>query len=211
MKAEWRLPRLYTIIDVGMFEDKEKALQQTIDFAHELLEGGATLIQYRNKKGNAREILSHARELRRAIDARMTLIMNDRADLCMASGCDGVHVGQEDLSVEGVHRVLGESYFVGISTHNLKQIQHADQTAVDYIAVGPVFTTTTKTNPEPMVGLELIKAARKATSKQIVAIGGITRTNCRSVIEAGADSVAVIGDLQDSPRKRVEEFLRVLV
>jgi thiamine-phosphate pyrophosphorylase len=209
-KKEKKLPRLYTIIDVGMSEDQE-SVPQIMDFAGELLKGGATLIQYRNKRGNSREILSHARELRRAIGERMTLIMNDRADLCMAGGCDGVHLGQQDLSVEGARRMLGASFFVGISTHNLKQIQAADQAGVDYIAVGPVFSTRTKTNPEPVVGLELIRAARKATRKQIVAIGGITRSNCHSVIEAGADSVAVIGDLQHEPRKSVEEFLRLLV
>jgi len=210
-KKEKKLPRLYAIVDAGMFEGEEHAQQKTLDYARELLAGGATLIQYRNKKAVAGELLGHARELRRAVGKQAMLMMNDRADLCLASGCDGVHVGQEDLSVEGVRRVLGESFFVGVSTHNLKQILEADKTTADYIAVGPVFATKTKANPEPVVGLELIRAARKAASKPIVAIGGITRANCHSAIEAGADSVAVIGDLQDSPRKRVEEFLRVLV
>jgi thiamine-phosphate pyrophosphorylase len=99
---------------------------------------------------------------------------------------------------------------VGISTHDLPQVMEADRSSVDYIAVGPIFATTTKSNPEPVVGLEFIRAARKATAKPLVAIGGITRANCRAVIEAGADSVAVISDLRDSPQKAVEEFLRIL-
>jgi|SRR5579859_112498 len=210
MKKEEKLPRLYTIIDAGGFADGKNALRQAIDFAQQLLEGGATLIQYRNKKSGAIEMLSHVRELRRALGAHATLIMNDRADLCLACGCDGVHLGQEDLSVEGARSIVGEMALVGISTHNLQQISQADQTSADYIAVGPVFATRTKANPEPVVGLELIRAARKTTSKPVVAIGGITSANCRSVIEAGADSVAVISELQTSPRKSVEQFLKEL-
>jgi len=155
-------------------------------------------------------MLGHVRELRRVVGAHATLIVNDRADLCLACGCDGVHVGQEDLSVEGARSVVGENALVGVSTHNLQQISEADQTSADYIAVGPVFATKTKINPEPVVGLELIQAARKTTAKPIVAIGGITSANCRSVIEAGADSVAVISELQASARKSVEQFLREL-
>ncbi|HTC96029.1 MAG TPA: thiamine phosphate synthase [Terriglobales bacterium] len=205
-----KLPRFYAIIDAGRFADGKNALRQTVDFAQQLLEGGATLIQYRNKKSGAREMLSQVRELRRVAGAYATLIMNDRADLCLASGCDGVHVGQEDLSVEGARNIVGETAFVGISTHNMQQILQAAHTSADYIAVGPVFATKTKMNPEPVVGLELIRTARKTTSKPIVAIGGITNANCRSVIEAGADSIAVISGLQASPREGVEQFLREL-
>ena len=210
MNREGKLPRLYAIIDAGGFADGKNALRQTIDFAQQLLEGGATLVQYRNKKSGAIETLSQVRELRRVLGAHATLIMNDRADLCLASGCDGVHVGQEDLSVEGARSVVGETAWVGISTHNLQQVLQADQTSADYIAVGPVFATKTKINPEPVVGLELIRTARKTTAKPIVAIGGITSANCRSVIEAGADSVAVISELQTLPRRSVEQFLKEL-
>ncbi|HZR27403.1 MAG TPA: thiamine phosphate synthase [Terriglobales bacterium] len=210
MNREEKLPRLYAIIDAGRFAVGKNALRQTMDFAQQLLEGGATLIQYRNKKSGGMELLSHLRELRRVVGAHATLIMNDRADLCLSSGCDGVHLGQEDLSVEGARSIVGNSAIVGISTHNLQQISGADQTSADYIAVGPIFATSTKINPEPVVGLELIRAAREATRKPIVAIGGITCANCRSVIEAGADSVAVISELQTLPRKSVEQFLREL-
>jgi thiamine-phosphate pyrophosphorylase len=210
MKATGELPRLYPIIDSAMFMSQKNALELLIGFARELLQGGATLIQYRSKKAGAAEILIHVRELRRAVGSQAALIMNDRADLCLAGGCDGVHVGQQDLPVESARRVLGDAALVGISTHNLPQIVEADQTSADYIAVGPVFATKTKINPEPVVGLALIRAARKTTSKPIVAIGGISSANCRSVIEAGADSVAVISELQTSPRKSVEQFLKEL-
>ncbi len=136
--------------------------------------------------------------------------MNDRADLCLAADFDGVHVGQDDLSPAGARRVIGEKLLLGVSTHNPEQVKEANQTTADYIAIGPVFSTSSKANPDPVVGLDGVRAARKLTSKPLVAIGGITRQNCLSVIEAGADSVAVISDLVTDPRKSAEEFLRIL-
>ncbi len=203
------LPRLYPIIDAALTQEGD-TLGAILRFAQQLLEGGATLIQYRNKNAGASQMLSHLRELRRVIGTRATLIVNDRADVALACGCDGVHLGQQDLSIEGARKILGNKAIIGISTHNMQQLVEADRTSADYIALGPVFATATKTDAEPVVGLELIHAARKATRKPLVAIGGITRASCCSVIEAGADSVAVISDLKASPQKAVEEFLRIL-
>lgn len=198
-------PRLYAIIDAAFFPDTVALLV----FSGELHAAGVTLFQYRNKSGNARQMLSHARELRRRL-AGARLIMNDRADLCLAANFDGVHVGQEDLSVDGARRVLGDKLWVGVSTHIPEQVRAAAATSGDYVAVGPVFPTSTKANPDPVIGLEGVRQARSLTGKPLVAIGGITRQNCRSVLEAGADSVAVISDLLDAPRKSAEEFLRRL-
>jgi thiamine-phosphate pyrophosphorylase len=199
-------PRLYAILDTSRFPDS-KALFST---AEELLSGGVTLLQYRNKSGNAREMLEQARELKRRFGDEAKLIMNDRADLCLAAGFDGVHVGQEDLSPEGARKVIGEGLTLGVSTHNPEQIKYADKTSADYIAIGPVFSTASKANPDPVVGLEGVRQARVLTRKPLVAIGGINRANCRSVIEAGADSVAVISDLMHEPRKSAEDFFRIL-
>ncbi len=182
-----------------------------MEFASELAAGGVTLIQYRNKDGGVRTILSQAREMRRALGGKVKLIMNDRADLCLAAEFDGVHVGQDDLSAEGARRVAGPERIVGVSTHNLEQLREADASPVDYIAFGPIFSTSAKQNPDPVVGLEGLRAARAATRKPLVAIGGITRANVRPVINAGADSVAVISDLVTSPRQAAEEFLRLMV
>ena len=137
--------------------------------------------------------------------------MNDRADICIAAAFQGVHVGQEDLSPEGARIVIGSQRILGVSTHNLEQLREADAGPADYIAYGPVFATRSKLNPDPAVGLEGIRAARAAARKPLVAIGGITRANAVSVIDAGADSVAVIADLLTSPAKVTEEFLRLLV
>jgi thiamine-phosphate pyrophosphorylase len=200
------LPRLYAILDTSCFRDSH-ALFYT---AEELLAGGVTLLQYRNKSGNASEMFEQSRELRRRLRNTVTLIMDDRADLCLASGFDGVHVGQDDLSPAGARKVIGEKLWLGVSTHNPEQVAEADKTSANYIAIGPVFSTASKTNPDPVIGLEGVRKARALTRKPLVGIGGINRANCRSVIEAGADSVAVISDLMREPRKSAEDFLRIL-
>jgi len=136
--------------------------------------------------------------------------MNDRSDLCLAVEFDGVHLGQEDLSPDSARKIVGPERWLGVSTHTPQQVIEADQTSADYIAIGPVFATGSKTNPDPVIGLAGVRQARSLTRKPLVAIGGITRDNCRSVIEAGADSVAVISDLIRDPRKSAGEFLHIL-
>ena len=227
------LPRLYPILDAGYFPNA-RAL---IAAAEELAAAGVTLLQYRNKSGNARVMMQHARELRRLFPAQadveshsnaaqnaslewgtlssephttVRLVMNDRADLCVAADFDGVHVGQEDLSPESVRKIIGPGRRLGVSTHNPDQLREADLTSADYLAIGPVFATSSKAKPDPVVGLEGVRRARALTRKPLVAIGGITRANAASVIEAGADSVAVISDLLREPRKSAEEFFRIL-
>jgi thiamine-phosphate pyrophosphorylase len=204
-------PRLYAILDASLFPDPELLFVA----AEDLVAGGVTLLQYRDKSGNARQMLKHARELKRRLSGSVNLtslklIMDDRADICLAAGFDGLHVGQEDLSPAGARKVIGQTLWLGVSTHNAEQVEEADGTSADYIAIGPVFSTTSKANPDPVLGLSGVRAAKALTRKPLVAIGGINRANCRSVIEAGADSVAVISDLMRNPRKSAEDFLRIL-
>ena len=203
-------PKLYAIIDVSCFAGTPTT-SVIVDYARELAAGGVTLVQYRNKAGSARAMLGDARRIKGALGEAVTLIMNDRADLCVAAGYNGVHVGQDDLSPEGARAVIGPTLILGVSTHNLEQVREADAGPADYIALGPIFSTYSKQKPDPVVGVEGLRAARLATRKPLVAIGGITRANARSVIDAGADSVAVIADLLASPRQSAEELLRVLV
>jgi len=198
-------PRIYAIVDRGCLRDSVVLFRH----ARALLDAGVTLIQYRDKFSPPREILSTARELQRLAAGRARLMMNDRADLCLASGCDGVHLGQDDLSVDAARRVVGTHVLVGVSTHSIQQIQEADQTSADYIALGPVWSTRSKAKPDPIIGLETIQLARPFTRKPLVAIGGISRGNCRDVFAAGADSVAVISDLLEEPAKAAQEFLRI--
>jgi thiamine-phosphate pyrophosphorylase len=201
-----QLPRLYAILDAACFPDAPAMFAA----AEQLTAGGATLLQYRNKLGRTREILDHARDLKRLVGSRVKLIMNDRADLVLAAGFDGLHIGQDDLSPEAARRIIGLNLWLGLSTHNPEQIAEADKTDADYLAIGPVFATTSKANPDPVLGFDGVRRARELTRKTLVAIGGITRNNARSVIEAGADSVAVISDLIRDPRKSTEAFFEVL-
>jgi thiamine-phosphate pyrophosphorylase len=201
-----QLPPLYPILDAACFPDANAIFTA----AEELAAAGCTLLQYRNKSGKARQMLDQARELRARLRASVKLIMNNRADLCLAAGFDGLHIGQDDLSPESARRIIGPTRWLGVSTHNPEQLAEADKTSADYVAIGPIFATTSKANPDPVVGLEGLRRARELTRKPLVAIGGITRANARSVTDAGADAVAVISDLLLDPRKSAEEFLRVL-
>jgi thiamine-phosphate pyrophosphorylase len=208
------LPRLCAILDASCFPDRE----QMFEAAGQWVRAGVTLLQYRNKAADAGVMLEEARGLRERLSragapaphGQIRLIMNDRADLCLAAEFDGVHVGQDDLSPESARKIVGTERWVGVSTHRAAQVAEADKTSVDYIAVGPVFATASKQKPDPVVGLAGVREARALTGKPLVAIGGITRQNCRAVIEAGADTVAVISDLVRDPGKSVEEFLRIL-
>jgi thiamine-phosphate pyrophosphorylase len=218
------LPRLYAILDASCFARQDEMFAA----AEEWVKAGVTLLQYRNKVADAGVMLEQARAVRSLIVGQQSRagapapqqhpasydevkwMMNDRADLCLAAEYDGVHVGQDDLSPESARRVVGVSRWLGLSTHNPEQVSLADQTSANYVAIGPVFSTASKANPDPVVGLEGIRRARELTRKPLVAIGGITRQNCQAVIEAGADSVAVISDLIREPGKSAEEFLRIL-
>ena len=212
MSSKISLPRLYAILDSSCFPD----LEALFNAAQELAASGVQLIQYRNKTGDAKRILDAAVELRSRLSRtgsalhKAHLIMNDRADLCVAAEFDGVHVGQDDLSPEGARKIVGRDRWLGVSTHNPEQVLEAEKTSADYIAIGPVFATGGKLNPDPVVGLEGVRNARSLTRKPLVAIGGITWQNCRSVLDAGADSVAAISDLVRDPAKSAEEFLRIL-
>jgi thiamine-phosphate pyrophosphorylase len=201
-----QLPQLYCILDPAVLP----ANADLFSFSETLADAGCTLLQYRNKSGNARIMLEQARELRRRLPASVKLIMNDRAALCLAAEFDGTHVGQDDLSPASVRTIIGADRWLGVSTHNPEQLREADLTSADYLAIGPVFSTLSKANPDPVIGLNGVRQARELTRKPLVAIGGVTRANALSVLDAGADSVAVISDLVQDPRKSAEEFLRIL-
>jgi thiamine-phosphate pyrophosphorylase len=185
------IPRLYAIIDPAQAGDR------SIDeIAAALLSAGVKLIQFRDKKASSGELYLNARRLGETVRrAGGTFIVNDRADVARAVDADGVHVGQDDLPVESARAVIGPGKIVGYSTHVLDQVKEADRSSADYIALGPIFPTLSKENPDAVVGLAGLREARKATRKPLVAIGGITFENAGVVFQAGADSVAVIRGL----------------
>ncbi|HWF38174.1 MAG TPA: thiamine phosphate synthase [Candidatus Acidoferrales bacterium] len=196
-------PPLYAIVDAAL-------TKEPISFAQTLAKAGVKLIQLRDKKSTARQFFSVAQEICAALlPLGVNFIVNDRADIAAMVGASGVHVGQDDLPVEDAREICKPPRWVGVSTHNIEQLKQAELTSADYIAVGPIFPTVTKENPDPVVGLELLRQARKLTSRPIVAIGGITNGNAAQVYAAGADSVAVIGSLAsaDDPAARARDFL----
>ncbi len=214
------LAPLYPLLDIDLLTARSLDLGS---IALAWRNAGVTLIQYRNKLGSARDMLRDAARIREIfpVGEGARLIFNDRPDLALLADFDGVHVGQGDISAADARKIVGATRWVGVSTNSAEQIIEADKTSCDYIAYGPIFPTASKLNPDPTVGLEGLKAARALTTKPLVAIGGITRRNCLSVINAGADSLAVISDLLPggdngnsggkSAQDIVEEFLALLV
>jgi len=201
------LPRLYVILDQTLLTISEA------ECAQKLAGAGVRLVQYRNKAASARAQLESATRLASILGRNgLTFIVNDRTDVAFLSGASGVHVGQDDLGVEEARAVVGPEKLIGVSTHNREQFQQAIGTSADYIAVGPIFSTSTKAKADPVVGTDLIHEVRPLTDKPIVAIGGITLNRAAEVIKAGADSVAVISDIlrAPDPAQRARQFIDLL-
>jgi thiamine-phosphate pyrophosphorylase len=201
------LPRLYVILDSALLTIPVH------DCAQELADAGVRLLQYRNKTAPARELLNCSRTLAGLlIPLGVSFIVNDRPDVAVLAGATGIHVGQDDLEVEQARGLVGKERVLGVSTHNTEQFRKAADTSADYVAVGPVFATSSKANPDPVIGTEFIRQVRDLSDKPIVAIGGITLDNAASVIGAGANCVAVLGDVLRAPDRgrRAKQYLEML-
>jgi thiamine-phosphate pyrophosphorylase len=202
-------PRIYPILDSEALESRGIALESA---AAALLEGGAGIVQIRHKGHWGRAMFQAAERVARLCrEARALLIVDDRADFAMLLGA-GLHVGQDDLAPADARRLIGPDRMLGFSSHNPAQLRAAAAEPVDYVALGPVFATGSKLRPDPVVGVDEVRRARALLSKPLVAIGGITLENARSVLDAGADSIAIIAGLLPSPatpqslRQRMEEW-----
>jgi len=203
--SDW--PPLHAIVDVDV---AGRAGWDPSAYAAALLEGGARFLQVRAKSLNSSDFLRLCDAVvATATEYQATVIINDRVDLAVLAGASGVHVGQEDLSVGDARNLLGPEAIVGHSTHTAAQIAAGVATSATYLAVGPVFGTTTKETGYNAVGLALIREARRATDRPIVAIGGVTLENARAALDAGATMVAVISDLLigNDPKNRVRTYL----
>jgi thiamine-phosphate pyrophosphorylase len=188
MRWSFTLPRVYALTDVRM---SGLSHAEQVDL---LSEGGASLVQLREKQLPPREFYAEALAAVAVAGKRgVQLIINDRVDVALAVGAHGVHLGQDDMPPEAARKLLGLNAVIGHSTHNIEQAIAATRLPVDYLAIGPIFATATKSDTAPVLGLEGLRAVRQAIgSFPLVAIGGITQANARAAIEAGADSVAVI-------------------
>jgi thiamine-phosphate pyrophosphorylase len=201
------LPPLYPILDIDLCRERRLEPLAVLDG---FLTGGARLVQLRDKSPSTSARLALAdRAVARARAAGARLIVNDRPDIARLSSADGVHVGQDDLSVEEARLIVGPDAVVGLSTHDEAQIAAALETSATYIAVGPVYGTSTKDTGYSARGLELVRIAVRSRRKPVVAIGGITLERAPEAMRAGAVSVAVISDLlaAGDPSGRVRAFL----
>ena len=207
-----RFPRVYPILDTETLAQHGMALDTA---AAALLEGGAGILQVRQKGHWTRQVFESARQVACLCrEAGAVLVVNDRADFAMLLE-GGLHIGQEDLAPRDARKLIGPDALLGFSSHNLEQLSAAGGEPVDYVALGPVYPTSSKHNPDPVVGVDEVRRLRPLIEKPLVAIGGITRANAAGVLNAGADSVAVISDLvPQSPtarslRERMEEWQRI--
>jgi thiamine-phosphate pyrophosphorylase len=201
------MPRLYVILDAELVRGDIQHI------ARDLMGAGVRLLQYRGKNVSARAMLETSSDLAASAHEQNTIFfVNDRPDVAYLAGADGVHVGQDDLTAEVTRGLVGPERWVGVSTHNPEQFQAAAATSADYIAIGPIFATNSKANPDPVVGTETIRKVRTLTEKPSVAIGGLRLDQAAEAIAAGADSVAVISDIltANDPAKRAEQFLERL-
>jgi len=198
------LRRLYAISDAS-FGDP-------VRLAQALFDGGARLVQVRNKKSSARSLFNQVESILKRAPADASVIVNDRVDVARITGAAGVHLGQSDIGVVEARRILGPGQIIGFSTHNLEQALAASKLPADYIAVGPIFPTSTKLNAEPVVGLEKLATICKAVQKPVVAIGGIRLENAAEVLAAGPHSIAVVSDLLSAAdiQARVREWINQL-
>ncbi len=202
------IPKIYPITDVRLTKLSHAAQVE------KLIEGGAEIIQLREKYASPKEFYESAKAaLEIARRRNVKIIINDRVDIALALEADGVHLGQDDLPPEDARKILGERAIIGFSTHSIEQAISAVRLPVNYLAIGPVFPTKTKENPEKIVGVEGVKKVRKAVGDfPLVAIGGITSGNIREVLEAGADSAAIISDLlsaAESIAEKLQYFLAI--
>jgi thiamine-phosphate pyrophosphorylase len=203
------IPRLYPILDTGALERRGLDLVET---AAAMLEGGARILQIRHKGLWSARMFEQVRTVAALCrEAGAEPIVNDRADIALLIGA-GLHVGQDDLAPADARALLGEAAMIGYSTHSAAQLGAAAAEPVDYVALGPIFGTASKENPDPVVGVDELRRARSLTGKPLVAIGGITREDARAVFSAGADAVALIADLLPEGataadvRRRIEEW-----
>ena len=200
------LPKIYPITDAvvsGLSHPEQ---------VRRLIAGGANFIQVRDKVTSSGEFYTEALEvIRIARDSNVRIIINDRVDIALAVCADGVHLGQHDIPPASARALLGPNAIIGFSTHSIDQAEAAIREPVDYIALGPIFATSTKTDPEPAVGVRMISQVRDVIgSFPLVCIGGIRRDNAASVLDAGADSVAMIGDIVSDPERITEHVAHLL-
>lgn len=191
---------------------EEYAGKSHYDFAFEALKAGVKIIQYREKNKSSRKMLEEALKIKKAVeDYGGIFIVNDRLDIALAAEACGLHIGKEDLPLKKVRKIVGKKLLVGVSVSSLEEALQAEKDGADYVAVSPVFDTTTKKDAGRALGLEMLRRIKQAVKIPVVAIGGINRENIAEVIKAGSDACAVVSAITraEDPYKAAKELVEL--
>lgn len=189
--------------DLSLYLVTDRSLslgRSTVDIVRAAVDGGATCVQLREKECSTRQFVAEARAVREVLAGTgVPLIINDRLDVALAVGADGVHLGQTDMHIADARRVVGSSMLIGISAECVEDAVRAEAEGADYVGISPVFSTPTKTDTAPALGLEGVAAIRAAVSLPLVGIGGVKPENAAEILRAGCDGVAVVSAIVSAP------------
>lgn len=200
-------------IDFYLVTDSELSNKGTLSDVKDAVESGCKIIQYREKNKNTKEMINEASEIRSICRDNAIFLVNDRIDVALAVGSDGVHIGQDDMPIDTARKLLGAEKIIGLTVHNRDEAIEAEQNGADYVGLGPIFDTATKKDAGEGIGPDCIRDVKNAIKIPVVAIGGINKENCRSVIERGADSLVAISAIvcSDDVKRETKDFIDIIL
>lgn len=199
-------------IDFYLVTDSGLSRKGTLSDVKESVEAGCKIIQYREKNKSTKEMIDEAAEIKRICSGRAIFLVNDRIDVALAVDADGVHIGQDDMPIETARKILGADKIIGLTVHSVDEAVEAEKSCADYVGLGSIFDTSTKKDAGQGIGPARIREVMNAIKVPVVAIGGINKENCRSVIENGADSLVAISAVvcSDDVKKETREFIDII-
>ena len=208
-KKQDRKSSLLKEIDFYLVTDSELSKKGTLSDVKEAIEAGCKIVQYREKNRSTKEMIDEAAEIKRICDDKAIFLVNDRIDVALAVDADGVHIGQDDMPIETVRRLLGENKVIGLTVHNTDEAIEAEKKGADYVGLSPIFDIATKKDAGDGIGPEKIREIKNAINIPVVAIGGINKENCESVIQNGADSLVAISSVirSDNVKNEIKSFI----
>lgn len=200
-------------IDFYLVTDSELSRKGTLSDVGDAVESGCKIIQYREKNKNTKEMINEASKIKKICRDNAIFLVNDRIDVALAAGADGVHIGQDDMPIDIARKLLGAEKIIGLTVHNRDEAIEAEQNGADYVGLGPIFDTATKKDAGKGIGPDSIREIKNAVKIPVVAIGGINKENCRNVIESGADSLVAISAIvcSDDVKRETQDFIEIIL
>ncbi|MFY1110611.1 MAG: thiamine phosphate synthase [Methanosarcinaceae archaeon] len=200
-------------IDFYLVTDSDLSRKGTLSDVGDAVESGCKIIQYREKNKNTKEMINEASEIKKICRDNAIFLVNDRIDVALAAGADGVHIGQDDMPIDIARKLLGAEKIIGLTVHNRDEAIEAEQKGADYVGLGPIFDTSTKKDAGKGIGSDRIREVKNAIKIPVVAIGGINKENCRNVIESGADSLVAISAIvcSEDVKRETQDFIEIIL